>query len=117
MTTKKLHFRSIRSVVIILLFYFGVLLISGLIPNPDLSNRVLHTFGGGFLIVVVAFLAIKDSRIRITSFQFLVISVAIAAVFGVANEIVEFFLQNQFGFVFANSINDTWLDLVSSRYS
>ena len=33
---------------------------------------------------------------------------------GVANEIMEFILQNYAGFTFSTSINDTWYDLTSN---
>lgn len=106
--------RSLGSICLIILFYFGVLIVSSLILDPEWSNRFLHTFGGGFLIVLAAFLAIKDSRTKVNAFQFIVVGISIAAVFGTANEILEFVLQSKFGFMFANSINDTWLDLISN---
>ena len=106
--------RSIGSIGLILLFYFSVLVISGLISDPEWSNRILHTFGGGFLIVLVTFLVIRDSNTRINAFQFIVTGLSVAALVGIANEIFEFILQNQFGFMFANSINETWFDLISN---
>ncbi len=110
----KLNLDSLKSVTFILLFYFGVLVMSSLISDPEWSNRTLHTFGGGFLIVLVTFFAIKDSGTKINVFQFIIIGISIAALFGIANEIFEFILQNYFGFIFADSINDTWLDLISN---
>ena len=110
----RLKCRSIISIGLIIAFYFSVLIISSLIPDLEWSNRILHTFGGGFLIVLVTFLATKDSGTKINAFQFFIVGISAGALFGVANEIFEFILQNRFGFIFANSINDTWLDLISN---
>jgi hypothetical protein len=106
--------RSIVSIAIIFVFYFVVLFVSGLISDPGLANRVIHTFGGGFLIVVTFFLAAKDCETSIGVFQFIVLGMSLAALFGVANEVAEYVLQNHLGFVFADSVNDTWLDLISN---
>ncbi len=110
----KPRLRSLGSMGLILLFYFSVLIICNLIPDPEWSNRILHTFGGGFLIVLVTFLVIQDSDTRINAFQFIVLGISVAALFGSANEMFEFILQNQFGLLFADSVNDTWLDLISN---
>ena len=110
----RLKYCSIISIGLIIAFYFSVLISSSLISDLEWSNRILHTFGGGFLIVLVTFLAIKDSKTKINAIQFFIVGISVAALFGVANEIFEFILQNRFGFMFANSINDTWLDLISN---
>lgn len=88
--------------------------IESLIPDRVLANRFLHTFGGGFLVVLVCFLAIKDSNTTVNKFQFFIISISMAALFGTANEILEFILQNLLGLTAAYTINDTWLDLISN---
>ena len=64
--------------------------------------------------IVVCFLAIKDSGVRVRKFQFLIISILVATALGVMNEILEFFLQNYFGFISSATVNDTWLDLISN---
>lgn len=110
----KIYRYSMVSIVWILVFYFAVLVLSSVLLDPELANRILHTLGGGSLIVFVCFLAIKDSKTKINRFQFFTIAISVATLFGVANEIFEFILQNHFGFIFANSINDTWLDLISN---
>jgi hypothetical protein len=110
----RLGIRSVRSIVLIVLLYFGALVASGLVSDPDWSNRILHTFGGGFLIVVAAAMAAVDSGIKLKAFQFIVVALSVGALFGVVNEIVEYILQTHFGFVFTSSVSDTWLDLISN---
>src|SRR3989338_874868 len=110
----KIHRGSIASIVSIFVCYFVVLFLSSSISSPELANRILHTLGGGSLVVLICFLAVKDSGVKIKSFQFFIMSISIAILFGVANEILEYILQNHFGFIFADSVNDTWLDLISN---
>ena len=110
----RLRYRSLLSIAIILLVYFTVLKATFLIPDVELANRVLHVLGGGVLIVIVCFLSIKDSGVTINMFQFFVIGILIATMCGVINEIAEFILQSQFGFIAAHSVIDTWLDLTSN---
>jgi len=90
----------------------GVLV--ALIPDPFWQNRALHTLGGGVLASIACFAAFKDSAVRASSFQFFVLTVLIVTALGVANELLEFVVQNYAGFVMADSINDTWLDLLSN---
>lgn len=110
----KLTLRSLQPLVSIFIFFAVVWAIVCIIPDADFANRVLHAVGGGSLIVLTAFFALRTSGTRVNRFQFFVIGIAVAAVFGVANEIMEFFLQNYFGMFMAGSINDTWLDLMSN---
>jgi hypothetical protein len=84
------------------------------IPDLEFGNRFLHAYGGGFMAVLVCFLVVKDSKLHINKFQFVVFSLLIATALGVANEILEFFLQNFLNLVFMRNINDTWYDLMSN---
>ena len=86
------------------------------IHNPALSNRFLHAFGGGFLAFLTCFLAVKENGLSIGKFCFFIFSALIVTAMGVANEIIEYFFQNytDLGLIFAVSINDTWLDLLSN---
>lgn len=106
--------RTVMSLVVIsaasLLGYIIVLNI----PNPELANRILHGYGGGFLAFLVCFLSVQDCKIKLTTFQFIVMSVLIVTALGVMNEILEFILQNYFALNFSDTINDTWFDLVSN---
>ncbi len=84
------------------------------IPDPVLGNRVLHSLGGGFSAFIACWLAIRDSEIRIDRVRFVILSILIVSCLGIANEIMEFMLQSITGVVYADSINDTWLDLISN---
>ncbi len=86
------------------------------IPDLEFANRLQHAFGGGFLAFLICFLAIKDAGVKISKFKFFIFSALIVTALGVVNESMEYVLQNYFGFtlMFADSINDTWLDLVSN---
>lgn len=109
--------RSVLSIVAVIVFSLLIFVISFSIPNLWLSNRIVHIFGGGFIGVVVCFLAGRDSQIKISRFQFFLFSFLFVTTLGVANEIMEFFLQHyfsQYDLIFATTVNDTWLDLVSN---
>jgi hypothetical protein len=101
---------------LLIIFVLSILgyIIAFSIPNPELGNRILHGFGGGFMALLAFFLAVKDTNIKLRKFQFFFFSLAVVAALGVANEILEFFLQNYVGLIFAESINDTWYDLISN---
>jgi hypothetical protein len=91
----------------------GYFLISN-ISNVDIWNRLLHAFGGGFLAFMVCFLVVKNNDFKINKWQFFILSTLIVTALGVANEILEFILQYYFNIISAESINDTWLDLISN---
>jgi len=106
--------RSLYSVILIVIASVIIFSISLSISDIELSNRVLHALGGGFLTFFVCFLAFRDSRVAIGKFQFLVFSILLVTTLGVANEILEFFLQSYFHLPFSLNPNDTWLDLISN---
>jgi hypothetical protein len=111
----KLTSRSFRSVIIIAVASIVSFIIAGIIPDPEISNRVLHGLGGGVIAFLVCFLAMKDSNISINKFQFFVMSSLIVTALGVGNEIAEFCAQSLgIGFIFSATPFDTWLDLVSN---
>lgn len=113
---KLLTRRSLYSLTAIVTLSFIIYVWSGSVPDP-LGNRLLHFFGGGMLTFFVCFLAVRDTGIAINKLQFFLFSFMAVTSLGVANEIVEFLLQNYCNFahfIFADSINDTWLDLVSN---
>lgn len=105
---------SLQSVFIIVAGSFVTYAISFNIPDPQLSNRILHVLGGGFLSVGICFLVVKDARLFISRFQFFMFSFLVITAMGVGNEIFEFFLQNYSYFIFSTNPNDTWLDLISN---
>lgn len=106
--------RSVLSIVCIVLIWIAVWHISGQISDLDWSNRFLHVFGGGFLSFLVCFLVVADSKLAIGKFRFFVFSFLIVLSLGVANEILEYFLQEFTSLSFANTANDTWMDLISN---
>ena len=110
-TPSKNAFYSILSITLI---SFTGYLVAFNIRDIELGNRVLHGFGGGFVALLTCFFAVKDMKLKITKFQFAFISFMIVMCLGIGNEIFEFILQNTTRLVFAESINDTWLDLVSN---
>lgn len=105
---------QIRSLAIIITLSIFGYIVAFTIPNIELSNRILHGFGGGFMSLVTCFLAGQDSQISIDRVRFLFFSLLIVSALGVSNEIFEFFLQNYMGWTFAITINDTWHDLISN---
>ncbi|MFH1178553.1 MAG: hypothetical protein V1711_02445 [bacterium] len=84
------------------------------VQDIELANRILHIFGGSFLGFFVCFLAARNSEVHINKFQFFVFSVLIVLALGIANELLEFVMQEYIGLISATSITDTWLDLVSN---
>ncbi len=112
--TRKLTKKSVGSVIGIVLFSFAVFVASAAIDNAELSNRVLHVFGGGFLSFLICFLAVRDSGLKLPRFRFFLFSFLIVIALGSFNEIAEYFLQNYLRFGFARNVNDTWLDLMSN---
>jgi hypothetical protein len=94
----------------------AIMVISYLIPNIELGNRFIHAAGGGFMGVLVCFLAVKHSGIGIDRPRFAILSLLLVTTLGVFNEIAEFYLQYYVGFVSAPHIYDTWLDLISNMF-
>lgn len=113
-TAVSLNRRSLHSIIYIIICSFLVYAASIRIADQELSNRILHVFGGGFLSFLICFFAVKDSKLSIGRFQFFLFSFLVVISLGVVNEILEFFLQNYMHFTFAPNINDTWLDLMSN---
>lgn len=105
--------KSAVSIAIIVALYLAIFAASSLM-NEELANWLLHTWGGGALVALTCFLAMRDSGVQSTTLQFFVFGFLVATALGVANELVEFFLQSQFGIIFAESIQDTWVDLANN---
>ena len=113
-TTVALSAKSLYSILYIVIFIFLAYEISLRVADYELSNRFLHIFGGGFVSFLICFLAVKDSKLSLGRFQFFIFGVLLAIALGVANEILEFFLQRYFNMDFAKTATDTWLDLISN---
>ncbi|MES2623172.1 MAG: hypothetical protein V4576_02060 [Patescibacteria group bacterium] len=84
------------------------------IPDPIFANRFLHGFGGGFMAFFTCFLAARDSKITSGKLRFFILSALIVTALGVGNEILECILQYYNIMISADTINDTWLDLISN---
>jgi hypothetical protein len=106
--------RSLYSLAVIVGLSVLVFAISFAIRDSELSNRVLHIFGGGFLSFLICFIVVKDTKLQIDRLQFFVFSFLVVISLGAVNEMLEYFLQNYFNFSFAKTANDTWLDLISN---
>ena len=113
-TRQRLSIRSVYSMLGILVVCVLFFNISNIMPDEQLGNRVLHAMAGGFTAFFLCYRAACDSKVAITKFQFFVFSALMVTTLGVGNEIAEFVGQNYAGIIFAPSINDTWLDLISN---
>jgi hypothetical protein len=107
------NFRLTSILYIVLVSTVGYL-VSFSINDSELSNRFLHGFGGGYMAFFTCFLATRDSRVSVGRLRFIFLSVLLVTSLGVANELLEFFLQSNTHFVAATSIEDTWRDLMSN---
>jgi|SRR5581483_9008416 len=109
-----LKLKSLYSIIYVVVFSLTVNFISNSIADQWFGDRILHIFGGGVTAFLVCFLVVRDSKLKINKFQFLVISLLTVTSLGVVNELIEFFLQMLTHIIFAPTITDTWLDLLSN---
>ncbi len=105
---------SARSIAYILLFHSMAQIGVWCIPDLEWSNRFQHAIGGGFLAFFICFRVAHDTHIPIRRLQFFVWGFLVVTTLGVANELVEFFLQTVTSLVFTTRLEDTWLDLLSN---
>lgn len=113
-TITRPNHKSVYSIIYVVIFSLLSYLIVYVIPNEWWSDRVLHLLGGGAVSFFLCFLVVKDSKLNIGRFQFFIFSFLIVTALGVGNEIIEFFLQHYFNIIFASTVTDTWLDLISN---
>lgn len=106
--------RSLWSIVSIILLIAGISLIIFNVQSEFWGNRIQHCFAGGFLMTFVLFRVIKDTGVRLDPVRFFLMSGMLVTTLGVTSEMLEFFLQTTTHLVFAESINDTWWDLLSN---
>lgn len=106
--------KSLMSVCIIVLWIALVSVIVYFVPSVFWANRIQHAFGGGFLELFICFRAFKDTGVAISPIRFFLLAGMLVTTLGVANEIMELFFQVTIHFIFADSIYDTWLDLLSN---
>jgi len=105
-----------KSFILITLSSVAVFSIVFLIRDPELANRFQHAIAGGFLTMLISYLAFKDSQVEINKLQIILLSVLVVTFLGVLNEILEFIIQINTNLVFADNLNDTWLDLTSNFF-
>ena len=109
--------KALRSMAVILATVVAILIVVWIIPDPALSNRIQHAFAGGFAAYLVCILVVRDLKLPMRQFQFVVFSILTVTALGVGNEVAEFMFQEYiplFPFLFAETPIDTWLDLVSN---
>ena len=106
--------RTFTSLLLVVLISFTVYVLSFSIQSIEFGNRIIHSMGGGFLGTILCFMVVRDSRLKIDKIRFLILTFLVVTTLGVFNEIIEFFLQNNFSFTAAPNVNDTWLDLISN---
>jgi hypothetical protein len=106
---------ALRSIMLIALLSVCSFAVVYAIPDRVLANRFQHAIGGGFIAFIVCFLLVRDSKLPINKYQFFIFSFLVVNALGVANEILEFFLDFFINVEFAPTINDTWLDLISNN--
>lgn len=110
----KLNINSARSVGIMALYTGFIFWLSFVVLEPEFGNRILHAFGGGFFSFLVCFRVVRDFKITISKTRFLVFAALVVTALGVMNELIEFFVQAHGTLIFATTISDTWLDLMSN---
>ncbi len=103
-----------RSLIVIVFAAFAAFFVSFQIGDEQWANRFLHVFGGGFVGFLVCVLAARDSGLGIGRTRFFVAAALMVTCMGVANELVEFFLDTYTSLLFSASRIDTWLDLASN---
>ncbi len=113
---KPLNRRSYYSIALIFVLSIIVNFAVRYVPDIEVGNRILHAVGGGFLAFLLCFLVVKDGEYKIKKTQFFIFSLLLVVFLGVINENVEFILQHFFGYLAANSVLDTWLDLMSNTF-
>lgn len=105
-----------KSFILIALSSVTIFSIVFLIKDPELANRFQHAIAGGFLVMLISYLAFKDSQVEINKLQIILLSALVVTFLGVLNEILEFIIQINTKLVFADNLNDTWLDLTSNFF-
>lgn len=105
---------SVRSMGILAALIVLVFVVAVSVPDTELGNRFQHAVGGGVLGVVLCYLVFRDHRIKATRFQFFIWTSLIVTALGVANELLEYFMQANTTMIFAANTFDTWRDLASN---
>lgn len=110
----KYQIRNCWSLLIIVLSSFLINIIAVSVPDLELGNRLMHAFGGGFMVFMVCFFVVRDLKLSLHLFQYLLFGLLIVMSLGILNELLEFYLQIFRGRIFATTVQDTWFDLLSN---
>jgi hypothetical protein len=110
----RFHVSDIYAILGVAVYLLVVFYVTRHIPNDFWANRFLHAFGGGFAAYIICYLVARAQHLHVGPIKFLVFSCMVVTSLGVANELMELFLQINTHLVFADSITDTWLDLLSN---
>ncbi|MBI4086896.1 hypothetical protein HY416_02855 [Candidatus Kaiserbacteria bacterium] len=102
---------SITSIILLSVAGYAVALS---ISDLQLGNRVLHGFGGGFMAFFACFLAARDSGVSVGRTRFFIMAALIVTALGVLNELAELFLERCCDLPLPETLDDTWLDLLSN---
>jgi hypothetical protein len=106
---------SMQSLLIVVMLSVAMYIVSFyVLPSKDIGNRFLHAFGGGFMVLFTCILAIRDSGVQVSKAVIFLTAGLLMMVLGLFNEIIEVLLQYHTGFLFAPSLADTLLDLMSN---
>ncbi|MBI5138281.1 MAG: hypothetical protein HZA95_00600 [Candidatus Vogelbacteria bacterium] len=105
---------TLRSLVVILVTAFIAMYLVFATPSEWWGNRIQHALGGGFVATMVCYLAVKDSKIKLSYLQFIFATLMLVSLLGVGNEVVEYLAQHFLDIISAATVDDTWLDLVSN---
>jgi hypothetical protein len=106
--------KAISSVVLIFILSILIDHLTLAVSDIQLSNRLLHAFGGGSLAFFVCFLVVRDAKFVIPKFQFFVFSFLVVMTLGIGNETIEYLMQTHSHYTFSSTPYDTWLDLISN---
>ncbi len=110
-TTEKINLKYLF-LVAVLSFSFST--ISIFFTELEFGNRIQHAVGGGFLVVLMLFLVVRNAKLDITKVQFFLFGVMLATTLGVFYELLEMLGEFSTNIVFQTGIYDTWLDLLSN---
>lgn len=78
------------------------------------ANFFQHAVGGGFVTGLLTLSVLHSFKLRLSKLETVTIIIASVSVFGIANELLEFFLQSTTSLRFANDAADTWRDLTAN---
>jgi hypothetical protein len=104
-------YKSIVGIITLSLLGYGLTLS---IDDPELANRFLHAYGGGFMAFFTCFCAARDAHRGITRLQLCIFAFLVVGMLGIMNEIIEYVLHVYGHIVFVEDMFDTSLDLISN---